>query len=60
MNSSLAVLIQRRDLALDAAIAARQQHGFGSRQFAACMRLVDLYAVLVRAASRAEQEAIHV
>jgi hypothetical protein len=58
MNSSLAVLIQRRDAALDAAIAARQQHGFGSRQFTACIRLVDVYAVLVRAAQRAIEDAV--
>lgn len=60
MNSSLAVLIQRRDAALDSAIAARQQHGFNSTQWRACMKLVDIYVIMVRAAQRAEQEAIHV
>jgi hypothetical protein len=58
MNSSLAALIARRESALDRAIAARQQHGFNSTQWRACMKLVDLYAVLVRAASRTNSEEV--
>jgi hypothetical protein len=56
MNPALQALIQRREASLDRARAARQQFGFNSTQWRACMKLVGLYAVLVRAASRTIEE----